>query len=77
MPHLTPIMPPQPVLDPKAHPSDQILHDYCHGDQQYIATIEAHLAECGECRSKVLEIVRQAIQAERLRQGYRAIDGLF
>ena len=51
--------------EPSPHPSDHVLHEYCHGADEHIATIEAHLSGCGECTYKISKIIRETIQAER------------
>lgn len=36
-----------------AHPSDRILHQYCHGDDRHVNAIERHLIDCSACGRKI------------------------
>ena len=54
----------QPTQELVSHPSERILDEYCQGAEEQIPVIEAHLEECGECRHKVVRLVREHMRAE-------------
>lgn len=45
-----------------AHPSDRILHRYCHGDDRHVNAIERHLIDCSACCRKITRQARHAPQ---------------
>ena len=48
-----------------AHPSDNMLNEYCHGDEDFTPVIENHLQDCDFCRIKVVRMIRECVQGER------------
>ena len=53
---------PNEHLSPSDHPSDEIMTAYCHGSEDHIPEIEAHLSGCADCRAAVLRIIREYVQ---------------
>ena len=46
------------------HPTDEELYDYCSDTalSDSTRTIEQHIADCGECRRRVIDAVRQQVR---------------
>jgi predicted anti-sigma-YlaC factor YlaD len=41
--------------------SEQLLTEYCAGQRMSVLIIEEHLKDCGQCRMKVIELIRAEI----------------
>ena len=48
-----------------AHPSDDMLNEYCRGAEDFTSVIEDHLQDCDLCRLKVEGMIRELVQGER------------
>ena len=61
-PRSIPKLQPSPMLD---HPNDAELKRYCEGTgpADFMATIDDHVGECGDCGRRVVEIVRESIRS--------------